>query len=175
MKKLIIVRHGDYLPDGNLSEFGERQLLDLAWKINRLVEGDSAVLISSTAPRAEQSADLLHPRVQGITSYTKNPIFWSEAHRQPNIEAGLQIIEEQTADVVIIVTHFEWGQDLPTAFAERFLQTRFPLKQLNKAQAWVIDCEAKTRVRIPYKNRTHLGPFFYPTNASCLNAVAVQS
>jgi len=59
VKKLVIIRHGAYGNDGCLNEFGKGQIKSLAEKLREHMSGDKVVLLSSTANRARQSAEII--------------------------------------------------------------------------------------------------------------------
>ena len=53
MKLLIVIRHGEYEPDGNLSQAGIDSINTTAEKLKKLIpENDSIVVFSSNATRA---------------------------------------------------------------------------------------------------------------------------
>lgn len=65
MKKLILVRHGSYVTDCdsdnflNLSDWGRHEIASLAERLEGRVDSGSLLILSSPAPRAVQSAEIL--------------------------------------------------------------------------------------------------------------------
>ena len=150
MKKLIIVRHGEYqdwVSGYPLSEDGKRQIRGLVNGIREHVNDGKALILFSTRTRAVQSAEILSSELR----------IASEAHEvlvsgggELNLAAALSFVQQQKdrADVVILVTHLEYGEMFPSHFAKHELGLQdtkaFNGYGIKKGHAWVIDCEART-------------------------------
>lgn len=152
MKTLIIVRHGYYEDGtGNLTTYGQQQIKALANMLKDRLNGDKAKIVSSSAPRAEQSAKILSESL-GI-GFKAHNFLWSGSDScespSPNLNRALELIKGLRTKVVIVVTHFEYSAELPRHFGSVELDTQnFPRRQTEKGEAWVIDCKAKTCTRI---------------------------
>lgn len=143
MEKVIILRHGDYDRMRNLSEKGKDQIRRTAEFLRPHIEGKSIVLLSSPVGRAVQSAQELKERL-GIASSVElhDALDSNHVTRTANV---MDLIEQQTADVVLVMTHFELTKYLPRSWAHKHLSVKnFPEEPLMKGGAWIIDCEAKT-------------------------------
>ncbi len=156
VKRIIIARHGSGWTD--LDEFGLRQTEKLALAVKASLNGGGVALLSSTAPKAEQSAEIF----SGILDipFERHELLWagfdSPGRNRRNgdpvgLTAALQLIEASEMETVILITHLEYTRELPRAVKDRLLGdgADFPFEALKAGQAWVIDCEAKTCTRLP--------------------------
>lgn len=148
MKKIIIVRHGSYY-GRSLDDTGRLQMSAMGNAIKSLFNENLTIrIISSTAARAEQSAKIIAD-ILGI-SYEMFDFLWSgpEAPRgcSTDLAKTLELIKRSINDVLILVTHLEYSEDLPTFLAKQLLEgvRGFPSKETGKGEAWIVDCEAKT-------------------------------
>jgi phosphohistidine phosphatase SixA len=147
MKKIIVVRHGDY-DDDELNEYGRLQIQTLGAAIKSSLTGCTVDMKSSTAKRAQQSSDIL-AEILGI-GYELFGFLWSGADspraNKFDLVAVSKLILESEADVVILVTHLEYSEVIPTFWARKHLGgvQGFPSRETAKGEAWVIDCEKKT-------------------------------
>ena len=125
-KPVILVRHGAYNSDNRLSEVGERQYVEFSEKFKKLGRDDRSFLISdpkkvlflsSIAPRAEDSAKILQ-RELGLCDPILQSELWSDKthpYRPEKVTFLKTIItnflekdKEDSEDMMIIVTHFEF-------------------------------------------------------------------
>jgi phosphohistidine phosphatase SixA len=147
MKKILIVRHG-YYSVSDLTSTGREQMKDLGMAIKSLMNGDSIEVKSSTAPRAKQSAKIL-AEILGV-SFTEHEFLWSgpDSPRgcRVDLDKALKIIQGSRADVVILVTHLEYSEYLPTHLGKKICgkDHGFPSEETGKGEAWFIDCQAGT-------------------------------
>jgi len=157
MEKLFIVRHGSYYPNGGcLTSSGQEDIQLLSKKIGRMCKGLKVRILTSPAPRGLESAKIiakqLHIKVE------PHEVLWSEpgSGHDCDIEETLKLIQKVSAtDVVILVTHLEYTDDLPHNFGHQVLGvTNFPFfQEINKGCAWFIDCVKKTCELVePYSN-----------------------
>jgi len=144
MKKLIVVRHGEYGPTISLNNLERNQIGSLTDRLHRLVDGASILLLSSTALRASESADILgkafHVEVES------HYFLWSANRYKVDFPAVLELVQsrQDMADVIILVTHLEYVEGFPAYFCERVLGIRCYTHSIGKGQAVVIDCQNKT-------------------------------
>lgn len=144
MKYLIIARHGNYA-GRDLDSYGEEQMRILAGKIKMLVGNASIALVSSTAPRAIQSATIISEILS--VPVESHEILWSDnSHRKDDEKAYEIIVAKKDHDVVIMVTHLEYSDDFPTFFSSVEGWNRsVGYGETEKGQAWVLDCENQTK------------------------------
>ncbi len=152
MKQLIIFRHGNYL--GGLLREAKLGLELIARDIKPRLVGGNVQIISSPVARATASAEIVSAEL-GIGGFETDEILWTgnDSPRKyvPDIDGTIQLIREVRADVLILVTHFEYASDLPDAFARSVLgrTAAYPeTTELLKGQAWLIDCVSGTRERL---------------------------
>ena len=146
MKKLIVVRHGLYsnLPGFPLSDAGRKQMASLGSQIRaQHTNGTTPRILSSIAPRAKESAEIL-AAILGAEVELEEAL-WSENGRPVQLDKVLSVLSNNgNIDVVIVVTHLEYTYELPEAFGEKVLGARLVTdRELNKGDAWVIDCVEK--------------------------------
>lgn len=148
MKTLVVARHGAYTyRDGeyHLSDFGRDQIELLAGALETTINGQSVALLTSTAPRAKESAEVLGKKID--VEPQEHELLRSEGGRPMDIDGVIALIQEhENFDIVIIMTHYEYSEFLPRPFAEKVLGTTdgFPRYATNKGEAWVVDCDART-------------------------------
>lgn len=155
MRYLIVVRHGEYVQfSGRLSEVGRRQMEALAESIKVLLDGMSVRMISSTAQRALDSAEVLSTVLQ--VTFDGNDLLWSDNMHRMKMEETLEFIRSiaDQADVVILVTHIEYAEYLIRSYikkisSERSITVEAPYNTpTGKGQAWILDCESLVPRRI---------------------------
>lgn len=153
MKKLIIVRHGDYdrNTSGKLTLWGRDKIRALSKKIGVICKGLSVRILASTSPRGVDTARIIGKSLK--TEVEPREVFWSEPDgtHDPDINQALNLITEcDLSDVVIVVTHLEYTDELPDKFGKTVLKTNsFPIsEELPRGDAWLIDCVGKTCVRL---------------------------
>jgi len=149
-KKVILVRHGDYEKKEpcDLSEYGRKNILELAVKLLPEIKDKEVVFISSMANRAVQSAEVLQKIWEEngiIIPFEKKYEVWSgtdssrERRRLKEVEKKDVSVEDQhwltnfinTSDkeVIIVVTHLEFVNYYPSEL--RF----FPHQDIEKGEA----------------------------------------
>lgn len=145
LKKLFIVRHGDYLSSGEegLSPLGIRQMESIGAEIKtQHINGTKPRIITSTATRAKQSADIL-TRILEVEA-EEHEVLWSENRRPPQVKKVFDLIDLDGPEVVIMVTHLEYTELLPLYFGVYALGgSKLPYREIRKGSAYVIDCEEK--------------------------------
>ena len=156
MKKLVIVRHGDYDFRGHLTDRGIRMVEGLVNNLHPYLEGPEGlempiVVLSSPASFAWQSAAIIATRFDVLAS--QHPELYSEHDSRPRFSDILTLlrISAERASTVIIVTHLEIAENFPQHFANRELD-RIELKgwDIERGEAWLIDCETKTMIKVSH-------------------------
>ena len=138
MKKFIVIRHG--------SGFNmEEQMLHMAEQLKPHLEGNTVRLITSTAFRADDSAKEL-ARELGLTGYENHAILWSDRDHEQNNRAALALVRKkfEGVDVLIVLTHLEYAEELPTVFGKEVLQTQIEPYELSHGQGRIVLCDEKT-------------------------------
>lgn len=129
MEHLFSARHGEEREDAEderLSRHGRGQIERLADVIREIMCDKSACLVTSTAPRAIDSTELLSARL-GITEYDREPYLWCAGdspsgipnYRTRRNESRLiEIVEarNERAQGIIVVSHNGSAEDLATAY-----------------------------------------------------------
>jgi len=151
MKHLIVVRHGDYATGGILSEQGKKQINSIALQLISLQQNQNSVILTSPAPRAQESADIMQQKL-GIAELVKVPFFWSDTtapaptyYKDRDPYKVMDIINQYSdKDIVIIVSHLELVNQFPRFFAETKLGKYWRLPELQKGQAIHFDIQQKS-------------------------------
>lgn len=150
MKKLIVVRHGDYGFDNHLNEKGEGQMKRISEKLREHIKGLSVYILSSSADRARESTEALSRELD--IGFEFNELLWSDEEHGWSNEALLDLIRTKTrVDVIVLVTHYEYANDFPRYFAmfQLKVEDASPFcKRVEKGEAVVIDCEALTLTKL---------------------------
>jgi len=149
MRLLIVCRHGNYVvTDGRqyLTEAGRKEIAALAGTIMRLTkENERITLLSSTAPRAVESAEVIQS-MMGLPPFERTHDLSIEYG--VNESAGLHLVETHApdTDVLILMTHLEYCRIIPVQVAKTLALTiRERDLQTGSAQAIFMD---EKRVRI---------------------------
>lgn len=151
MKFLIVVRHGEYDEDYNLDHDGRCQIQGLSEKLKEFVNGNETLLLSSPAPRAIQSAQIIS-EILGMPA-EEHDILWSDNDHFRDFDGLRMILRERKseAEVIIIVTHLEYVEGFPLYFAVNELgmavrRAPIPLK----GEACLLDCSTESFHLISY-------------------------
>lgn len=143
--RVAIVRHGDYNSSYRLSERGQVQIETLGKMLKtHLTPGELATILSSTAPRALDSSEVL-AKVLGIPVVEPHLVLWSDNNHQENFAEAYQLVNavRRRAHLAILVTHYEYAEGFPSYLCERDLQLDVPYKEIGKGQGVLIDYKAK--------------------------------
>ncbi|KKP89508.1 MAG: primase protein [Candidatus Moranbacteria bacterium GW2011_GWC2_37_73] len=150
LEKFIIIRHGMYGFDDRLNERGRQQMEELSKKIDPLLKGGkSSLLISSTAPRALDSADVLEEKLF-FKRREDLELFWSDNSHNWDITAAIEVILEKGIDyeVVIIVSHLEYCEYLPWRFMKKVFGLDSQSFSMNKGDACMCNLVEKTLIKL---------------------------
>lgn len=126
MKKLFLVRHAAYIHGGSdpvISRQGERQALLLALKIKGHLEEGSVTIWSSSAKRAEGTAQIIKQQMQLGMQLTEMMIeekLWSDNSHKHDFDWLEEKIKNFKGDNLIIVSHLEYVQDFPGHLGFRY-------------------------------------------------------
>lgn len=147
MKKLIVIRHGDYDFDLRLNEVGRAQVLGLARSILAHAEG-SILILSSVALRALESAEIIQSVVGG--QIEEHKVLWSERGHPEDFPSALKLVRErmESAGTIILVTHLEYAHDFPSYFLSEELNRSHGTIIVEKGEGVVIDYEKGEAAKI---------------------------
>lgn len=146
MKYLIVARHGQYGNDDRLDNVGRNQVSDLAKEIKNLQGMSRVIILSSTAARAFESAEILAKQLDAPLE-THEILNTDISDYDPIGVLGLVRSKRNGTDTIVLVTHLEYVEYLPKYFAREELQVELPSHIIGYGKAWVIDCERKTLTR----------------------------
>ena len=150
MKKLVLIRHGDYVDDmeSALSPLGVRQITGVANLLRGHINGDKAHVLFSTRRRATQSAEIIQTTL-GLPGEPEKMLAVCDDSNS-TMEEIMKLVRayQDRVDVLVLVGHMECCETFPEYFSEKVLglNGRQALNGwgIKKGQAWVIDCQAKT-------------------------------
>ena len=156
MKHLFVARHGDYDYDSmyaaRLNDSGRQQMEVLGKAMKEILKGSSVYLISSTAPRALDSSEILVAQL-ALPVFEKSSYLWSgddapsdSFYRNPSLDRlmGLVNNKRSKADGLVMVTHLEVAEEFPTYFLKKELGQDEPIGEISKGQAVHFDLEQRT-------------------------------
>lgn len=141
LRLLVIVRHGDQNPDGELSPVGQEKMRRLAVCLKRLAPGAGIRLVSSPVKRASQSARIL-------SEYLEAPLEEDEALHPLVLRDDffLKFVEQRVngSRVMVVVTHKEYA----AFFANSYVLLRWGVdewpEELKRGEAYLISSEKKS-------------------------------
>ncbi len=124
MRNLFVARHGNYNDsDGLLTDWGRRQYFELGAKLKPVAIG-SIYIMSSPAPRAYQSAEILAQKLRADKLEKENLLFPGEAgfdiSSADSVVKLTKLVKERGAktDNLVLVTHAEVCMDLSNYYAQ---------------------------------------------------------
>ncbi len=143
MKQLIVVRHGHYGYDDRLNDYGRNQIGMLAEKLKSTMNGETVMVLTSTADRARESAEIIGSVL--CVGFEEYAILWSEACHPEDFPGTLELVRsfKDEIDVLVLVTHYEYVEDFPSYFAKKELGISMCSGLIEKGEAWIIDCLGK--------------------------------
>lgn len=148
MKHLFIARHGNYGGDDLINARGIAQMETLGQKIKEILNGGSAYIISSTAPRALGSSQVLSNFLTAPGKFEQVPYLWSGTdapkdsyYRDRDRDKLIDIVNQyrNKADGLIVVSHLEVGEDFPEYFFRAEFQKSVRIGEIEKGEAVHID------------------------------------
>jgi len=146
MDTFVIARHGNH-DGGMINESGKHDITALAHTLQSIVAGKSGIILSSTAQRAEQSAYILSD-ILGF-DVQSHAILWcakdnkNDESSAPNKHKAFDLVNDfsKSFDVVIVVTHLAYAEDLPPFFTfKKFGKPMQQVSWLKEGEAYIIDC-----------------------------------
>ncbi|MGE0792733.1 MAG: hypothetical protein AB7V77_00975 [Candidatus Woesearchaeota archaeon] len=150
MKHLFIGRHASYDSEGRISAEGKKELDFLSEQIKQVLNGGSAHIVTSTAPRALDSAEVLKKNLNATV--VEEPYLWSGTdapedsfYTDRNYDRVVDIINKHkdNADAVIVLSHLEVVDDVPRGYACRELGIYNSIGSISKGEAYYFNLEKK--------------------------------
>lgn len=145
MKKLILVRHGQYDSTGHLADNGKEQIKMLVGKLQHYIEDDMSVLVlASPTKRTYDSAEII-ARAFDVEFQTYDDLLSEGLDHPMNLAGAYKLVKSlDKVDVIILVTHFDYVADFPKYYSEKEWGIKLPSIEIGKGEAWVVDCIQKT-------------------------------
>jgi phosphohistidine phosphatase SixA len=121
MKHLFVVRHGVYDSNKRLGLAGKMQIECIGEQIQQILNGGSSYLMSSTAPRATDSSEILEKQLNLATKVELMNRLWTGVDGfgfNPNYKQLMRMVKKrgENVDGLVIVTHFEVAEYFPRLF-----------------------------------------------------------
>jgi phosphohistidine phosphatase SixA len=144
MKHFFLARHGSYYLNGHLNQLGQRQIRALGKEMKQILNGSSVYIISSTAPRALDSSEILASELDGAERIEAVPELWFAAdtnHYERVCDFDprqiYEIVQERRdhADALILMAHEEFRNEFASYFAEKEFGKTFSFDVIYKGQA----------------------------------------
>lgn len=142
MDTLIVVRHGDHL-DGSITKYGRQQIGELAGQLKPDLLGKAVHIITSSAPRALETSQILQAAFPPCTlEETKS--LWDDSSNRGDLKEALRLVNCSPAPATIVVTHMDMVEWLVNRFGEEVLGVGLDAFAVSTGRGWFIDCVAKT-------------------------------
>lgn len=148
MKKLALVRHGDYYSDGDLTPVGFERIMRTAIQLVKLVEPPIKIACSVQL-RAKNSAAIIAEILDPInTSYHDELATGKDApvakYARVNMDAIHKVVEslDDNGSSIVLVTHYEVCAFYPDYFLSQILKLDTGSRPIEKGRALIIDCES---------------------------------
>ena len=162
MKHLFLARHGVYnMSDSRVNDEGKKGLGVLSEAIKNILHGSSAHIVSSTAPWAIDSAEILAVRLGIPGKIEREHYLWprpSGSHENFSLDSSwdgvMELIEkrETAADGLILMSHHElFYNGFPSYYIHEKFGGGSDLGLITKGKAVHIDLEGKAYQIIPPK------------------------
>lgn len=157
MKHLFVVRHGKYGSDNRINDSGRQQMEALGKSIKEILNGSSIHLLSSTAPRALDSSEVLITQL-ALPKFEQVLYLWSGSdapkdsyYWNPSVNKLMELIAERKdkAEGIIMMTHLEVAEEFPTHFLRKELGQDKSVGEVLKGQAVHLDLEKRTYQFLP--------------------------
>ncbi|MCL5411570.1 MAG: phosphoglycerate mutase family protein [Patescibacteria group bacterium] len=148
MRYLIIMRHGEETENDFLGFAGRLKVTAVAKRITAIVKGP-VVVISSPWEGACETAEILAKKFKAELRISDILFASSGKDEDCFAAAALVLAEKEGTEAVILVTHLKYAKSFPSYYGKHFLGgVRWESKELDKGEAWLIDCDAKILQKI---------------------------
>ncbi len=145
MRKLILIRHGNYDSNRHLNPEGRQQIFEVIKKLKIFIRDKSLIVLTSTADRAIESAQI-------ITSFFDCELLTFDLlHIEDDNCSGLDVQEiinlihlyDQEKEIIILVTHHPCLREFCQHFSTLELNTSLTTKTPGFGEVMIIDCVKK--------------------------------
>jgi phosphohistidine phosphatase SixA len=157
MKHLFILRHGEYDSERNLSHEGQQQIERLVTDMKSIAGKTykGHYLISSPAPQAEQSAQIIAQKFD-LRSFERNHLLWTSggnAFPAVYFQVITSLIAKglEESDLVTIVSHAEFVNAYPRLLIKELSGRDENLEYIQKGEGYHLNLEAKKFQHLPLK------------------------
>lgn len=143
MKRLIVVRHGDFGNNFQLTTDGRKQIAALAKRLKPIVGKGTVQIITSPAERAKESAAILARALKTEFELAK-ALYW-EGPRSGSINQAVDalLLQRKRVETIIVVTHLPLVEKLPVAFADAALGFTGTAGIRGYAKGWIVDVQKR--------------------------------
>lgn len=148
MEHVFIVRHGDFdSKTRKLTDLGKKQIAKVAIQIRNLLGTKSSVIVTSTAPRALESSEIISDTTK-TQDCVPMEFLWSHPDDAPSgayyhnqdPSKVMQILQPlMHKDVIILVSHHEVVNQFPKYFMQEMFGKTLSCPKLEKGEALHID------------------------------------
>jgi len=154
MRHLFIARHGEYDDDDRLNPLGLQQMKAIGNDMGMILGDKTAHIVSSTAPRAIDSANALALELgMPHTEIEKTLYLWSgnDSPKKGGYDYDLnnlmKFVENRYSKRgLVIVTHYEIVNEFPSHFLKKEFGINEQIRELSKGEAVYFDLEKKCTV-----------------------------
>ena len=145
---IILVRHGQYGYNGRLDDKGRATIFALIDQLKTIIGEQSVAIITSAAEWAKQSAALIAQTFGLLLDYQHEGFqaLWVYNDHMESFPRAKELVKEHQdkADILIVVTHKEYAEELPCFYAWTEWNASFSVFKVSYGEAIVIDRKNKT-------------------------------
>lgn len=149
MKKLITVRHGDYSGE-HLTERGRQNIDKLGQRLKILLAGQTVLILSSSATRAVESAEILSTLLEAPCE-VHDALYFEEPEKSGTYPETDKLvgINESDYEIIILVAHVGLTSSYPAQYAKEKLQLELKPIELSKGEGYMLDLDTKMVAFLP--------------------------
>jgi phosphohistidine phosphatase SixA len=151
MKRVILVRYGEYTDDGHLGVIGQTTMARLAVALKPAIQGRFKI-IAADLPRAKESAEALAMHLESKVAETYPDLMAAEEEGiNPNVVQAARVLlfEGRPVDTLVVVLSREYVEDLPPLLLN---DPTFETPEINRGQALVLNIADKSTTIINGEN-----------------------
>jgi phosphohistidine phosphatase SixA len=155
MKHLFIIRHGEPGVNGNLTQTGMNQINRIVRDMKSIVGENNGThyLLSSPAPKAEQSAQIIADGF-GLKEFDRNYDIWTSRGNnlsQEELEAvdDMIIPYKDNHDILTIVSHYELVGSYPEYIAKKLFERTELIRRPDIGEGVHLDLGLKNSQMLP--------------------------
>ncbi|KKT43461.1 MAG: hypothetical protein UW32_C0001G0053 [Candidatus Wolfebacteria bacterium GW2011_GWE2_44_13] len=147
LKKLVVIRNANFMTEGSV---GEKQAETLVERLAPIIGSVSPIVLTSPRESARKTAKSICKKFRVRWFSASDALWCTREELTSKAPQSLTLIEEHWDDseIIIIITHANYMDWLPKAFAEKFLAVDLDGGDIGYTRGWVIDCVNKTIVQV---------------------------